>query len=60
MEQNLAKLFVIGDVSKQRELLSKFYAHLCEIAVIDSEYRTEYDKKKIPSKRILAMIFIHC
>jgi len=37
-------------VSNRRELLSKFYSHLCDIAVIDSEYRTDYDKKTIPDK----------
>ena len=40
----------ISDVTQHRELLSKFYRHLCDIAVIDSEYRTEYDKKTIPKK----------
>lgn len=41
---------LLPHVSQQRELLTKFYRHLCEIAVIDSEYRTEYDIKTIPKK----------
>ena len=50
LEKLLTKQLNILYVSKRSELLSKFYTHLCEIAVVDSEYRTEYDKKMIPSK----------
>lgn len=40
--------FLEGAVLNQTELLTKFYRHLCDIAVIDNQYTTEYDIKTIP------------
>jgi hypothetical protein len=42
--------YVREHVSNRKELLSKFYFHLCDLAAIDDEFRTKDDAEEFIDK----------